>query len=91
MRTVRNSSRLWGVYLVPGGVLGLWVVIGLGGVPSQGDVPAWGVVPGSGGVPGPGVVPGPEGCTWSWGVYLPGGGGCTCPVTPPCEQNDRQV
>ena len=29
------------------------------------------------------------------GVYLPGGipacGGCICPGTPPCEQNDRQV
>ena len=46
-----------------------------GGVPAQGSVPAWGYLP-------RGVV------------YLPGGYTCqggTCPGTPPCEQNDRQV
>ena len=51
-----------------------------GGVPAR-DVPAWGVYLLGGTCPG--------------GVYLPGklntAGGCTCPGTPPCEQNDRQV
>ena len=46
------------------------------GVPAQGGVPAWGV-PALGGVPTQGDVP-------AQGV-------CTCPGTPPCEQNDRLV
>ena len=58
MRTVRNSSRLPGVYLVPGGCT--W---------SQECVP----IPG-GGLPGPGGVPGPRGVDLVWGVYLVLGG-----------------
>ena len=87
MRTVRNSSRLRGVYLPRGYLV-------LGGMPSPGGCTCLGVylVPG-GGVPAKGGVPGPRGflprdavpaggggggtwsggCTWSRGVYLPGG------------------
>ena len=83
-----------------GGVPGPGGVPGVGGVPGLGVYLVQGGVPGLGGVPGPGVylvlggVPGPGGCTWSRGVPDWGGtwsGGCTCPGTPPCEQNHRHV
>ena len=65
-----------GVYLVLRGVPGLGVYLVWGVYLVQGVYLAWGQCTWSGGVPG-------RGCTWS--------GGCTCPGTPPCEQNDKQV
>ena len=55
-----------------------------------------GCVPGLGVylVPG-GGVPGPRGCTWSRGYLVQGvylvPGWCTCPGTPPREQNHRRL
>ena len=84
MRTIHNSSHLWGVYLVPGGVpgpggctwsWGVYLVQGVylvwEGVPGPRRVYlVWGVylVPGGGGIHGPGGVPGPR------GLYLVPGG-----------------
>ena len=87
MRTVRNSGRLQGVYLVtvpgPGGCT--WYR-GIGGVPGPGGT--W--YQGSGGVPGPQGVPAqvlthePRGyLVLGMGVYLVPGG--TCPGTPPMD------
>ena len=73
-----------GVYL-PGGCT-CWGCTCPGVYLPMGGVPVWD------GCTCPGSVP-------VWGVYLPGGSTClgvylpggTCPGTPPCEQNDRQV
>ena len=54
----------------------------IGGCTFPGGVPAWGV-------PARGGETYLSGGVSAQGVYLPWG--CTCPGSPPCEQNDRQV